>query len=254
MLALVLGAAAWHVAPLHRTSPPMMMLGRTRDIEAPTQPDQCKVGDALPQVDVEVVAPGCSKDGTCAVATTGAEILNGTSILFGMPGAFTPTCTDEHLPGIIKSMPEFKALNVSTVAVLTTNDRFVVDAWGEAMKQCEGTEDGLGDVVMLADADANLVRALGLAGDMGFGLGVRSKRFAIVLQDGAVTKVAVDSGDLELKETTAEKMLSFLTPEEVKAAAEKDAAQEQQQQTVAIGAVALAAAAAYYYTTMPLPA
>merc|ERR1712113_1066354 len=137
---------------------------------------------------------------------------NGTSILIGMPGAFTPTCSDEHLPGYLKNAAKLAAAGVQKLAVVTTNDRFVNDAWKKNIAACAGGKEDT-TLQMFSDGDGDLVRALGLVDDMGFGLGFRSKRFALLCEDGVIKHVAVDEGMDELKATSAEAMLELVSPE-----------------------------------------
>lgn len=134
----------------------------------------------------------------------------GKSILLGMPGAYTPTCNDVHLPGYYKLAPELKDLGIDTIALVTTNDRFVNAKWQEDMEKCMGIPEGSGPVVMLSDARGDLAESLGLIGYLGRGLGVRSKRFALVIQDGEVKYKAVDEGSIELATTSAEQLVNFL--------------------------------------------
>ena len=128
-----------------------------------------------------------------------------------MPGAFTPTCTDQHLPGFIKQSETLKSLGVERVCVITTNDRYVNSAWNGAIEECMRTKSGLlmlsttptptptptltptltltltlseSGLLMLSDADGDAVKAMGLVDDMGFGLGLRSKRFVVVAEGG----------------------------------------------------------------------
>jgi peroxiredoxin len=101
-------------------------------------------------------------------------------VLFALPGAFTPTCSKAHLPGYVAHAAEFKAKGIDTIACLSVNDAWVMDAWGKA--------HNAGEILMLADGSAVLTRALGLELDLterGFGL--RSERYAMVVEDGVVT-------------------------------------------------------------------
>ena len=109
-----------------------------------------------------------------------AEIFSGKRVvLFAVPGAFTPTCSNEHLPGYVKNAAAIKAKGVDTIACVSVNDAFVMGAWGEA----QGTGD---DVLMLADGNAALAKALGLEFDgSGIGFGTRSQRYAMVVEDGS---------------------------------------------------------------------
>ena len=115
---------------------------------------------------------------TCRPATSWAS---GKVVLFAVPGAFTPTCSDYHLPSYVIRHDELRAKGVDTVACISVNDPFVMDAWGEAQH--------VGDsVTMLADGNGEFTAAIGLEMDgSGFGLGTRSQRYAMVLEDGVVT-------------------------------------------------------------------
>jgi peroxiredoxin len=156
------------------------------------------VGDRIPDVQVAIpTADGPTK-------TSSAELLgSGKVVLFGVPGAFTPTCSDYHLPGFVLRAEDLKAKGVDTIACLSVNDAFVMGAWGQARE--------VGDsVVLIADGSADLTRALGLEIDLsGGGLGVRSKRFSLILEDGVVTDLAVEDG-LGLDVSTADAVLAKL--------------------------------------------
>ena len=122
---------------------------------------QIEVGAEVPSVNVELVTDGCAADDDCKLLDSASELLFGKSVLIGMPGAFTPTCNDLHLPGYIRSAPHFKRLGVDSVAVVTTNDRFIMTAWKRAMRKCmdeEGLESLDDSVKMLADPEGDLVR------------------------------------------------------------------------------------------------
>jgi peroxiredoxin len=155
-------------------------------------------GDRIPDIIVSTPSP----DGPKRVGT--AELLGkGKVVLFGVPGAFTPTCSDYHLPGFVLRADDLAAKGVDTVACVSVNDAFVMGAWGEARE--------VGDkIVLIADGSADLTRALGLEVDLsGGGLGVRSKRFAAVIDDGVVTDIAVEEG-LGLDVSTADAVLAKL--------------------------------------------
>jgi len=117
------------------------------------------------------------------------EIFEGKRVvLFAVPGAFTTTCSDTHLPGYLARIEDFKALDVDTVACLSVNDVFVMDAW----RKVAGVERHL---LMLADGSGEYTRALGLELDLtGAGMGVRSRRFAAIVEDGVVKVLNVESG------------------------------------------------------------
>jgi peroxiredoxin len=132
-------------------------------------------------------------------------------IATGMPGAFTPTCTQQHLPGYIQAYDKFKDLDYSTIAIITTNDRFVSEEWSKAVGKALNVEDS--PLTILSDGDGDAIRTMGLADDMGFGLGVRSKRFAMALDDGVVTHLLTDEGMDDCSKTTAESLLKAIAPE-----------------------------------------
>ena len=139
-------------------------------------------GDKIPDVKVQV--PGAK--GPEPVQTS--DLLgHGKVVLFGLPGAFTPTCSDHHLPGFVLRAEDLTAKGVDTIACISVNDAFVMKAWGEAQ--------GVGEkVTMVADGSADFTKALGLEADMtGFGMGLRSKRYAMIIEDGVVTDLAVES-------------------------------------------------------------
>ena len=107
-------------------------------------------------------------------------------LLFGLPGAFTPTCSEIHLPGYIAKAPELRAAGVDAIACLAVNDPYVMAAWGE-------TAGATGKVDLLADANGDLTRALGLEVDLpASGLGRRCRRFAAVVDDGVFVMLAVE--------------------------------------------------------------
>ena len=119
-------------------------------------------------------------------------------VLLSVPGAFTPTCSLNHLPGFVEQADELLAEGVDTIACMAVNDVFVMHAWGK--------DRGVGDkVTMLADGNGDYARALGLELDgTGFGMGMRGQRFAIVVDDGVATHVAVEEpGKLEVSKAEA---------------------------------------------------
>lgn len=142
-----------------------------------------KVGDRIPSVTLRMV----TADGMQEVTTD--ELFAGkTVVLFAVPGAFTPTCTDRHLPGYVEHAAEMKSKGADVVACVAVNDAFVMSAWAKAQ--------GLGDsVVMLADGSAELTQALGLVLDASrFGMGIRSRRYGAVIRDGVVEVLNVEPG------------------------------------------------------------
>ena len=137
-------------------------------------------------------------------ATTSGEVLgHGKVVLFGVPGAFTPTCSDHHLPGFVLRADELKAKGVDKVVCVSVNDPFVMSAWGNDQRVGQS-------VVMLADGNAELAAAMGLEMDgSGFGLGKRIQRFAAIIEDGTVTWLAVEPGP-GLKVSSVEEVLAAL--------------------------------------------
>src|ERR1700722_11453812 len=133
------------------------------------------VGDRVPEVELMTM----TKDGVQKVASADA-LGTGKIVLFAVPGAFTPTCSDHHLPGYVVRADEFKDKGVDTVACLSVNDAFVMGAWG-------GDQEG-GD-------NADFTKAVGLEMDgSGFGLGRRSQRYAAVIEGGVVPALFVEPG------------------------------------------------------------
>jgi peroxiredoxin len=158
-----------------------------------------KVGDKLPEGRFTVM----NDDGPGSLSTQ--DLFAGKKVvLFSVPGAFTPTCSREHLPGYIQKADEFKKKGVDTIACMAVNDVFVMEAWGDAT--------GAGDkVTLLADGNGDYARALGVDFDgSGFGLGTRGKRFAMVVDDGVVSALFEEESPGELKASTAEKVLASL--------------------------------------------
>ncbi len=106
-------------------------------------------------------------------------------VLFAVPGAFTPTCSEAHLPGYVLLAEQFKGKGVDIIACVSVNDAFVMKAWGESQNASE--------LIMLADGDASFTKALGLEMDTGNFGGIRSKRYAMVIENGIVTLLNVEA-------------------------------------------------------------
>ena len=156
------------------------------------------VGDKIP--DVKVQLPG---DNGPQPAQTGELLGSGTVVLFGLPGAFTPTCSDHHLPGFVIRAEDFKDKGVDRIYCISVNDAFVMGAWGQA-NEVEGK------VGMIADGSATFTKEVGLDVDLtGGGLGVRSKRYAMVIKDGVVSHLAVEE-TLGLDVSSADAVLKAL--------------------------------------------
>jgi peroxiredoxin len=119
-------------------------------------------------------------------------------VLFGLPGAFTPTCSAKHLPGFVEKAAELKKKGVDTIACLSVNDAFVMSAWGKDQKAD-------GKVQMLADGNGDFTRAVGLEMDgTGYGMGKRSQRYAMVVDNGVVKTLNVEKpGSFEVSSADA---------------------------------------------------
>jgi glutaredoxin/glutathione-dependent peroxiredoxin len=135
---------------------------------------------------------------------TSDELFAGkTVVFFSVPGAYTPTCSAKHLPGFVNHAADFKAKGVDTIACMSVNDVFVMNAWGK--------DQGAGEnVVMLADGNGTFAEAIGLTMDGSkFGMGTRSQRFSFIAKDGVVTELNVEAPG-EFKVSTAEHALAQL--------------------------------------------
>lgn len=154
-------------------------------------------GDTIP--DVKLVKAG--EDGPEQIQAS--EYFSGRKVaLFSVPGAYTPTCSARHLPGFVDKAEELRAQGVDEIACTAVNDAFVMNAWNK--------ENGSSDITMLADGNGEFAHALGLDADMsGFGMGKRSQRFSMIVDDGKVTKLNVEQpGDFSV--SSAEHMLGQL--------------------------------------------
>ena len=156
------------------------------------------VGDRIPDVEIWTM-----NGKTRQSIRTGDFLGTGKVVLFAVPGAFTPTCSDYHLPGFVLHADELRAKGVDTIACLSVNDPYVMEAWGRDQDVGE-------DVVMLADGNGEFTREVGLEMDgSGSGLGTRSQRYAAVIDDGIVTALLVEpSGRLTV--SSADSVLAAL--------------------------------------------
>jgi len=164
-----------------------------------------KVGDRLPDGTltefIETETPGCQLGPN---AFQVADLVRGKKIaLFAVPGAFTPTCSAKHLPGYVAQADALRAKGVDEIWCVSVNDAFVMGAWGREQQVA-------GKVRMMADGSAEWTRALGLDQDLSArGLGVRAKRFAMVIEDGVVTRLDVEAPG-EFRVSSAEAVLAAL--------------------------------------------
>lgn len=166
--------------------------------------DVIEIGSKIPDVDVEL----CSDSEVASRSSILEVVGRGSCILVGMPGAFTPTCNDRHMPGYYNNANKFKELGVSSIAVITTNDRFVNYRWQQDLEQCTGVTDS--GIQLVSDPRGDLSEAMGLIAYLGRALGVRAKRFALVLENGVVQHLVVDEGSVELEKTSAEQVMEFM--------------------------------------------
>jgi len=156
------------------------------------------VGDTIPNVKLMTLTAEGLKP-----VESGAVLGKGKVVLFAVPGAFTPTCSDHHLPGFVMQADEILAKGVDRIACVAVNDAFVMSAWGNA----QGTGD---KITMLADGSGEFTAAVGLELDLsGPGLGTRSKRYAAILEDGVVQDIFVES-DTGVNVSSAEAVLKAL--------------------------------------------
>ncbi|MXP25472.1 redoxin family protein [Altererythrobacter indicus] len=155
------------------------------------------VGDKLP--DVKLVK--ATENGPEALQSS--DYFAGKKVaLFSVPGAYTPTCSAKHLPGFVDKAAELKAKGVDEIACTAVNDAFVMGAWNK--------DAGSSDITMLADGNADFVKALGLTMDgSGFGMGTRGQRFSMIVDDGTVTELNVEEGG-DFKVSSADYMLGQL--------------------------------------------
>lgn len=157
-----------------------------------------KKGDKVPSTQLMQM----TADGPAPISTD--DIFKGKKVvLFALPGAFTPLCSAQHLPGFIKNADAIKSKGVDSIVCLSVNDAFVMGAWGE--------QQGAGDKVLLAaDGNAEFTKAMGLDMDgSGFGMGTRSQRYAMIVNDGVIEHIGVEEGrnfEASKAETILEKL------------------------------------------------
>lgn len=157
-----------------------------------------KAGERMPLGTLKTMGPDGPKDVKTEELFRGKKV-----VLFSVPGAFTPTCDAKHLPGFVQLADQLKAKGADTIACMSVNDVFVMNAWGKASNVA-------GKVLMLADGNGEYSRALGLELDgREFGLGMRGQRFAIIVNDGVVERVNIEA-PREFKVSSAEHLLTQL--------------------------------------------
>jgi len=158
-----------------------------------------KVGDKVPSATLRMLGP----EGPKAVTTEELFAPGKKVVAFALPGAFTPTCSAKHVPGFVAEAEKLKAKGVDTIACISVNDAFVMGAWGKDRQ--------VGDkILMLADGSGEFSQAMGLTMDLTKnGLGVRSQRYAMIVEDGVIKDLFIDKpGAIEA--STAENVLKHL--------------------------------------------
>lgn len=157
------------------------------------------IGDNLPDATFH-----CIVDGAPGTASTG-DIFSGKKVvLFAVPGAFTPTCHRNHLPGFVEQADSIMGKGVDEIAVVSVNDVFVMDAWS-------GMSNAEGKIRFLSDPNADFAKSIGMELDLTErGLGMRLKRFAMIVEDGKVTTLNIEDNPGQAVESSAEKILEAL--------------------------------------------
>ncbi|MDQ7050124.1 MAG: peroxiredoxin [Enterobacterales bacterium] len=156
-----------------------------------------QTNDSIPSIDLKTSLAGEVSD-----ANTTQVFAQGKSVIFGLPGAFTPTCSKAHLPGFVVNADNIKAKGVERIACLSVNDAFVMTAWAKASNADE--------ITMLADGNGDFSKALGLDFDGSkFGMGLRCARFAAIIDQGVLTHLFVE-GPGEFEASSAENILKHL--------------------------------------------
>lgn len=160
-----------------------------------------KVGDRIPEGKFATMGPEGPKPVTAAEVFAGKKVA-----LFAVPGAYTPTCHQQHMPGFVARVDELKGKGIDTIACTAVNDVFVMDQWSK-------DSGASGKVLMLADEGAAFAKALGLEIDLsgvGIGLGVRSKRYAMMVEDGVVKVLNVDESPPAHDKSSAATLCSMI--------------------------------------------
>ncbi len=167
------------------------------------------VGDRIPDVEVRVLGD----DGAPMPVQTGDILGSGKVVLFAVPGAFTPGCSKVHMPGFVQNETELAAKGVSKVVCIAVNDAWVMGAWGESQ--------GATDIVMVGDGNGEFTRKMGMLVDKSnVGFGMRSWRYSMIVDDGAVEKLFIEEGFGDnfgadpFEVSDADTMLAYLKGEE----------------------------------------
>ena len=158
-----------------------------------------KVGDKVPAVKVKQMTPEGMKD-----IDTGEFFKGKKVVLFALPGAFTPTCSAKHLPGFVEKAAEIRGKGVDVIACLSVNDAFVMNAWKRDTDQRD-------EAIFLADGNAEFAKAIGMELDAsGNGLGIRSKRYSMLVEDGIVKRLNVEEMPGKVEVSGADALIAQL--------------------------------------------
>jgi peroxiredoxin len=158
-----------------------------------------KVGDKLPDGTFKVMGGEGPEDKSVGDVFAGKKVA-----LFAVPGAYTPTCHKQHMPGFVARFDELTSKGIDTVACVSVNDIFVLDHWSSEVNPG-------GRIMILADGSAGFTKAIGLDIDLGpFGLGIRSKRYAMLVDDGVVKALNVEDAPPQHDKSSAETLCSLI--------------------------------------------
>ncbi|WP_036478324.1 peroxiredoxin [Myxosarcina sp. GI1] len=156
------------------------------------------VGDRVPSTNLSLLSSGEPEE-----ISTDKLFSDKKVVLVAVTGAFTPACSNDHLPGFVRQAEQIKQHNIDAIACVSVNDPFVMDAWGKATNAND-------KIMMLADSDAKFTKAMGMEADMSdMGFGIRSQRYAAIVENGVVKELEVDKMG-EVEASTAEKVLAKL--------------------------------------------
>lgn len=157
------------------------------------------VGDKLPDAKFTVMGPDGPTPKTVAEVFAGKKVA-----LFAVPGAYTPTCSNKHMPGFVNRVDELKAKGIDAIACTAVNDIFVLTNWAK-------DTGAAGKIEMLADGSGDFAKAIGLDIDLsGFGLGLRSKRYAMLVDDGVVKVLNIEDSPPVAEKSSAETLCSMI--------------------------------------------